>query len=52
MVLLEEFTKTHPTAEMIRQRMEGESNFSGLPVMHVLNTVSAKTSLFWSRKFK
>lgn len=27
MVLLEEFTKTHPTAEMIRQRMEGESNF-------------------------
>ena len=42
MVLLEEFTKTHPTAEMIRQRMEGESNFSGLPVMHTLNTVSAK----------
>lgn len=27
MVLLEEFTKNHPTAEMIRQRMEGESNF-------------------------
>tara|TARA_R110002012_G_scaffold126565_1_gene278514 strand:+ start:7158 stop:15557 length:8400 start_codon:yes stop_codon:yes gene_type:complete len=42
MVLLEEFTKTNPTTEMIRQRMEGESNFFGLPTMHVLNTISTK----------
>jgi len=42
MVLLEEFTKTNPTTEMIRQRMEGESNFYNLPEMHVLNTVSTK----------
>ena len=42
MVLLEEFTKTHPTTEMIRQRMEGESNFYNLPTLHALNTVSAK----------
>ena len=42
MVLLEEFTKNHPTTEMIRQRMEGESNFYNLPTLHALNTVSAK----------
>tara|TARA_R100000700_G_scaffold41277_1_gene61209 strand:- start:6674 stop:15043 length:8370 start_codon:yes stop_codon:yes gene_type:complete len=42
MVLTEEFTLNNPTAELIRQRLEGEGNFAELPTMHVLNTVSTK----------
>ena len=42
MGLLEEFTITNPTADLIRQRLEGTGSFQGLKPMHVLNTVSAK----------
>lgn len=42
MVLLEEYTRTNPKADLIRKRMEGIEEFKGLDPIHAINTVSTK----------
>jgi hypothetical protein len=42
MVLLRDFTKNNPSFEDLRQRMESEGAYAGLPPVHVVNTVSTR----------